>query len=119
MQKQSDKFSKEKRLHYHWEYRRFYGKSQIFRLSACTVYRIPNNLKYFRLGITIKARGSSVERNKVKRQIREIFRNLSSILGNFDYNVVIPASRKMEYPYHTQLAVCLRRELKDAVSKTE
>lgn len=72
---------------------------------------MPNELGHFRLGITLKARGSSIERNRVKRQIRESFRAQADVLGSFDYNVVISGSRKMAHPYHLKLGACLRREL--------
>lgn len=102
------RFTPQQRLHYSWEYRCFFKNSQVFRLSECTIYRIPNNLTHFRLGMTLKARGSSVERNRVKRQIREIFRTHGSRLGAFDYNVVIPVHKKMTYLYSQKLAECLR-----------
>ena len=89
----------------------------MFRLSECTVFRVPNDLGHFRLGITLKARGSSVERNKVKRQIREGFRTHAEILGSFDYNVVISGSKKMAHPYPRKLGACLRQELANAVAR--
>lgn len=77
---------------------------------------MPNELGHFRLGITLKARGSSIERNRVKRQVRESFRIHAEILGSFDYNVVIPGSKKIAHPYHLKLGACLRRELARAVA---
>lgn len=79
------------------------------------VFRIPNEQGEFRLGITLKARGTSVERNRVKRAIREGFRINADALGGFDYNVVIPASKKIAHPFHLKLAACLKRELRNAV----
>jgi ribonuclease P protein component len=67
------------------------------------------------VGITLKARGSSVDRNKVKRQIRETFRNLTPFLGSFDYNVVIPASKKMVHPFPRVLGLSLKEELRNAL----
>ncbi len=77
---------------------------------------MPNELGHFRLGITLKARGSSVERNQVKRRIRESFRTQAAILGSFDYNVVVPGSKKMAHPYPRKLGACLRRELAHALA---
>lgn len=105
-----------KRLHYPWEYRRFFDRSQVIRLSECTIFRIPNELGHFRLGITLKARGMSVERNRVKRQIRESFRARVTDLGSYDYNVVISGAKKMAHPYPKKLGACLRRELASAVA---
>ena len=78
------------------------------------MFRVKNDLGHFRLGITLKARGSSVNRNRVKRQIRESFRTHAEILGSYDYNVVIPAAKKLVHPFPKKLGESLRRELKNA-----
>jgi len=75
------------------------------------VFRIPNERGHFRLGVTLKARGTSVERNRVKRTVREAFRSQAELLGAHDYNVVIPAHKKMGHPYPLKLARCLKEEL--------
>jgi len=85
------------------------------RLSECRVFRIPNDLGHFRIGITFKARGTSIERNRVKRRVREFFRTHVSKLGGFDYNVVIPASKSIAHPFHLRLAQCLKNELLDSL----
>lgn len=106
------------RLHHRWEYLKFFSNAEVFRLSQCTVFRIPNTEGHFRLGITLKARGSSVERNRVKRKIRERFRNLGAELGAFDYNVVVPANKKMGHPYPLKLADALNEEFPKALRST-
>ena len=113
----SQDLSTGKRLHHPWEYRNFFGQSQVFKLPECTIFRVPNQLGHFRLGITLKAKGSSVERNRVKRQIRESFRTQQASLGSFDYNVVIPAYKKMGYPYPEKLGQCIRERIVRAVSE--
>ena len=70
-----------------------------------------NTVGHFRLGITLKARGTSIQRNRVKRQIREAFRKHVKHLGDFDYNVVIPHSKKLAHPYAEKLGACLKVEL--------
>jgi ribonuclease P protein component len=89
----------------------------VFRLRECVVFRIPNDREHFRLGITLKARGRSVDRNRVKRRIREAFRALADRLGAHDYNVVVPASKKMIFPYPEKLAECLETEFKNALAR--
>src|SRR5208337_4454937 len=106
--KKSLAFTRRHRLHYSWEYLRFFNRAEVFRLRECVIFRIPNQLGHYRLGITLKARGTSVQRNKVKRQIRESFRIQKEILGGFHYNVVIPATKRMAHPYADKLGVCLR-----------
>lgn len=102
-----NQLSYSRRLHYRGEFRRFFDQSQVFRLQECTVFRIENGLSHFRVGITLKAKGSSVERNAVKRQIREFFRTHASSLGSYDYNVVVPQSKLMQWPYPQKLRDCL------------
>lgn len=80
-------------------------------MRECTIFRIPNDLGHFRLGITLKARGSSLDRNRTKRQIRESFRLYREALGGFDYNVVVPGHRKLLFPYPKLLARCLHEQL--------
>ena len=90
----------------------------MFRASECTIFRIPNEFGHFRLGITLKARGNSVARNRTKRRIREAFRQIDIVrLGSFDYNVVVPGSRKMDHLYVRRLARCLREQLPRLLEK--
>ncbi len=89
----------------------------MYRLRECTIFRIPNDLGHYRLGITLKARGTSVERNRVKRQIRESFRIQSEILGSFDYNVVIAAQKKLARPYPERLGQCIKSDLSNALKR--
>lgn len=78
------------------------------------VFRIPNEHAHFRLGISLKARGTSIERNQVKRQIRESFRTHQNALGSYDYNVLIPASKRMGRVYAEKLRSCLNGSLENA-----
>jgi ribonuclease P protein component len=81
------------------------------------VFRTPNTLGHFRLGITLKARGTSVGRNRVKRAIREAMRKLRPLLGQFDYNVVVPFGKKLGFEYARRVAGVLANELPGAVKK--
>jgi ribonuclease P protein component len=65
----------------------------------------------------MKARGNSVGRNRVKRRVREEMRRHAAILASFDYNVVIPGSRKLVHPYPRKLGGAIRKELPDALAK--
>lgn len=86
-------------------------------MRECTIFRIPNDYGHFRLGITLKARGNSVQRNRVKRQIREAFRCQAPELGSFDYNVVIPGSKRLAHPFAEKLGACLKTELSQVLKK--
>ncbi len=103
-------FGPEYRLHYNWEYKRFFQGSEVLRLKECAVFRIPNSLGHFRVGITIKCKANSVERNRVKRAIREAFRRLKDGLGSYDYNIVISGSRKLDFEFARRLRNSLGEE---------
>lgn len=89
------------------EFLRFFDEAKVYKLSHCTIFRINNTVGHYRLGITLKAKGSSVERNRVKRTIRASFHSLKGLLGSYDYNVVIPAYKKIDRHYTKGLRVDL------------
>jgi ribonuclease P protein component len=66
--------------------------SRSFRKSNLTVYFKKNNLGISRLGLSVSTRvGNSVKRNKIKRSLRECFRNSElKILGIDLLCVVFP-----------------------------
>ena len=49
-------------------------------------------------------------RNRIKRAIREAFRTSKGALGNYDYNVVITAARRMDHTYPARLSRSLKNE---------
>lgn len=75
------------------------GKSSYNNLIGIKV--IKNNLKNFRLGILISTKVSkkAVERNRIKRKIREIFgENITNIKENIDIVVItLPEIKSKEY----------------------
>ncbi len=84
-------------------------------MKDCVLFRIPNHHGHFRLGITIKAKCNSVERNRIKRQIREVFRHIKDQLGSFDYNVVVSTTKKLDYSYARRLGNTLREEFPNEI----
>lgn len=96
-------FGPEYRLHATWEYQRFFQGSDVLRLKECAIFRIPNTFGHFRLGVTIKTKCNSIERNRVKRALRESFRHLKDRLGSYDYNVVISGGRNLDFEYARRL----------------
>ena len=89
-------FRPHQRLHKPWEYKRFFSdESHWIPLRHCQVYRIDNSLGHARLGISVRAKGKAVDRNRIKRQIREFFRRECKGLGSFDYHVVIPRKKSI------------------------
>ncbi len=108
----SNAFGRKFRLTERHQFLRFFEKSECIRLSECIIFRISSPEKHYRLGVTFKAKGSSIIRNRVKRTIRENFRQYGALLGQFDYNVVIPKHKKLDSDYAIKLAKCLRSEWK-------
>ena len=111
-------FPPEYRLHYSWEYRRFFHQSEVIKLSECLVLRIRNDRAHARLGISVKSRTNSVGRNRVKRRIREAFREVVGTLGNYDYHVVIPKTKRITLLYARRVHLCLLKELPQAIAKS-
>jgi ribonuclease P protein component len=109
----------ERRLHHPSQFRAFFKDSTKIRCTECIVYRVPNNEGHFRLGITMKAKGTSTERNRVRRAVRETFRKLGGALGSFDYNVVIPQTKSLEHPYAKKLRDSLNRQLREVLGRAE
>ncbi len=109
--------SYEHRLHYAWQFRKFFEGSEVLKLRECRIFRIPNDQHHFRLGITLKARGSSVDRNRVKRTIRESLRGLAPTLGPYDYNVVIRSGTSLDYRFAARLRLCLHSELTEELRR--
>jgi len=93
-----------RRLHQRREFLRFFEGSEVRRLSRCTVFRVPNASGHFRLGVTFKARMNSVERNALRRRIREAVRKQAPTLGSFDYNVVVREIRRPAKQFARELA---------------
>ena len=100
-------FSAKKRLHTRANYLSFFGKSQRLGLGLCTVFRIPNSYGHFRVGVTLKVKATSVERNRVKRVVRELFRKKAESLGSYDYNVVVSRQPSLGYPFPARFLTSL------------
>jgi ribonuclease P protein component len=108
---------KHKRLRRRADFLRFFKDQTSYRLKTCLVFRIKNQVGHFRLGITLKIKASSPERNKVKRTIREFFRKNVGILGSFDYNVVIVKQKTIGFPYFEDLRKDLDNNFEKCLNK--
>lgn len=84
-------------------------------MKDCVLFRIQGLKPHFRLGITIKAKCNSVERNRIKRIVREAFRLQREVLGAYDYNVVISTTKKLDYSYARRLRKTLHEEFPNEI----
>lgn len=96
MKRQS--FPKNKRLLSNEQFRAVLERGRRSSNGLLTLYAAPNDCGHARLGISVgKSFGGAVVRNRLKRLLREVFRqNQQQIPAGFDYVVMIP-SRKTEH----------------------
>ncbi len=100
---------------YHWrvrdsaDYKCVYVKRQRINGSFFVVYYLQNQFNHARIGTVASKKqvGNAVNRNRVKRLIKEVFRNQKNDLPAVDL-VVIAKNGSSEANKH-ELAVCLKK----------
>ena len=80
-----------------YEFRRMYAKGKSGVSSCLVVYYRKNRLGHNRLGVTVSTKlGHAVERNRMRRRLREIYRlHEAELLPGYDI-VIVARSRAME-----------------------
>jgi ribonuclease P protein component len=87
--KADNSFPKSVRLRKRAEFLRLTGSAQKFAARGLLVVWQSGSLDHARLGITVSKKiGSAVIRNRFKRYMREIFRNLHIMLPPVDVNII-------------------------------
>ena len=91
-------FSKSLKLNH--LFRRLYQKGRSAANSYLVVYCRKNNLRENRIGLTVSAKlAHAVHRNRLRRQLREIYRlHEAQFLPGWDI-VVVARSRAVDAPY--------------------
>jgi len=80
-------------IKYGYHYRRAYKKGKFSITKNLVAYAYRNGLGYNRLGVTVKKNtGKSVERNRIKRLVKENFRYFGNMLEK-GYDLVIVARK--------------------------
>ena len=78
-----------KKLKKRWEFQRAYQKGNKYWNRYFVIYVFHNHFNNLRLGITVSKKvGKSVKRNRVKRLIRESFRQLRPRIKT-EYDIVV------------------------------
>ncbi|MHC4292914.1 MAG: ribonuclease P protein component [Planctomycetota bacterium] len=91
-------FPKSKRLLNNDDFKAVLAKSEKASNGLITLYVAENTLDFPRLGVSVgKACGNSVVRNRLKRLLREIFRqNQHHIPQGFDYVIIVSSKAKLD-----------------------
>jgi len=86
-----------------YEFRRLYAKGERAGGPRMVLYRRRNRLGVNRLGITVSTKlGKAVQRNRIRRRIKEIFRlNCSKLDQGWD--IVVVARLKARYSTYWEL----------------
>ena len=72
-----------------WQFRKIYKEGDKYFSSLFVLYVLPNGTQEIRLGLTVtKKVGISVQRNRIKRVVREVVRSLEEIAPGNDLVVV-------------------------------
>jgi len=97
--KQSEAWPKRCRLSARAEFQKVYAEGQRYDGRLMAAFLRKNELGYHRLGVTAstKAVGKSVDRNRARRLLRELFRRSGGDLGELQrrYDWVINAKRSL------------------------
>ena len=85
------------------EFRRLYSRGKSAATPLLVVYCLKNGHNYNQIGITVtKKLGKAVQRNRVRRRLKEIYR-LSEEKFSVGYNIIVVARTKSRYASFSQL----------------
>jgi ribonuclease P protein component len=104
-------FPKERRLRSTFEFQKVREKSNKLFSKSLLIYYLDNNLTYPRLGVIVSKKVSkkAVVRNRIKRQIREIFRLNQNKISPID--LVVIAKQSAEESNYQQIESNLMKAL--------
>jgi ribonuclease P protein component len=97
------------------DFEKVFTRGKIFKTDNFILYYHPGHTQGIRIGICVgKSLGSAVIRNRLKRQIREIVRQLDLICNNCDIVIVARRSlvdREFTHIYESLLRLFLKTGL--------
>lgn len=72
-----------------WQFQKIYKEGDKYFGNLFILYVLPNNTREARIGLTVtKKVGISVQRNRIRRVIREVFRSLKEITPGNDLVII-------------------------------
>lgn len=88
-----------------WEFQKIYRRGRYAYSKTLVVYAWPNHSEKKRIGITVsKKYGKSVKRNRIRRLIRESYRNLyETIKPGYDFVIVARKRKENQEPKYSQI----------------
>ena len=82
----------EHRLRENYEFRRVFGRGKSTATSRIVLYWMDNRRPSFRVGFSVSKKvGNAVQRNRIKRVLRECFHQLSPSLQEKSFDFVVVA----------------------------
>lgn len=100
-------------LNKNYEFLRVYKKGRFYVGKYMVIYILPNSSEKNRLGISISRKyGKSVKRNRIKRLIRESYRQYEEFIES-GFDIVITARHSLTMPDFS----AVRKEMKYLMKK--
>jgi ribonuclease P protein component len=98
-----ERFPPKYRLNRATDFRRVFSRGKRTATRLFVIYILPNHLSYSRLGIQVQSKiGSAVQRNYIKRIVREVFRKLKEDFREH-VDIVFIAGKQMVKTGYTEL----------------
>jgi len=86
-----------------YEFKRVYNKGKSVASKCAVIYSLKRGKAENRLGITVSTKlGGAVQRNRIRRRLKEIYRLNESILLT-GYNIIIVARHRSRYAGWSEL----------------
>ncbi len=96
------RYPKSARLRTRTEYQAVLRRGEVYPGRECLVRRLANERAGPRLGISTPRRyGNAIRRNRFRRLVREVFRNLGDTLGPYDF--LVSPRKSLEEPTYEGL----------------
>src|SRR5574341_1527848 len=107
----NESFARTNRLSNASDFKRVFSKGKRIATRYFVIYSVRNHLAFARLAIQVRAKiGTAVERNYIKRMVREVFRKLKNDF-NEQIDVIFIAEKAVTGVKYASLEFELRKAL--------